>query len=507
MKSQKPTLLVILDGLGIADPGPCNAVAQARTPHLSAWFKNYPHTLLQAAGHFVGLPDGYVGNSEVGHLTIGAGRIIKQPLTVINEAIAEGSFYTNPVLTDAFDQLTTTSGNLHILGLLSDAGVHSHIQHLFAFLRSAKQYEIKNVYIHAFLDGRDVPSKSAAHYLKMLDNFISKEGIGTLASVHGRFYAMDRDHNEERTQASYEALVTPQSKIFNHWQEILDYYYEQNITDEFIPPTQLQPAKLLQNGDGILCFNYRPDRVRQITACFVSPNFTHFPRKNISLIWFMTPYPYGANFDTRSLFEHPIIKHTLKEVLNAHHKTIFAIAETEKYAHVTYFFNGENEEQLARETRVLVPSLKEKNYVHAPCMSAPKITDTILSSLQNNPCDFYVINYANADMVGHSGDLLATIAAIDCLDHELGRLFDAVVTNYDGTMYITADHGKAEIMHDAATGNPRTAHTESPVPFIVITKKNEEIPPMVLPLYELSDIAPYILENMGIAVPHEMKKD
>jgi 2,3-bisphosphoglycerate-independent phosphoglycerate mutase len=503
--TRKPTLLVILDGFGSAPPGPYNAISQAQTPHLRTWFKDYPCAYLKASGTAVGLPFGYIGNSEVGHETIGAGRIIQQPLTIINNAIKSQSIENNKTLAEAFQYLACAKKPLHIMGLLSDAGVHSHVDHLYAFIKLAKHFTINQTYLHLFLDGRDVPPQSASHYLKTLETTLIQEKYGTLASLHGRFYAMDRDKNWDRTEKSYRTLTYHKLSTFSSWQEILNYYYNQGITDEFIPPTQLTPEGIIKHNDGILCFNFRPDRIRQLTACFLDPQRTGLNITPPQLSCFISPYPYASYLHTQALFEHTPVNNTLKEVLAAHHKKMFTIAETEKYAHVTYFFNGEKEEPLQGETRVMISSIKAKTYVEHPCMKAPEITDAVIEALHSQQYDFYLINYANADMVGHSGNVPATIQAIECLDQQLKRLYDNVIKRYQGTLYITADHGKAEQLWDEKTNQPCTAHTTNLVPFLAINQQYVE-QSVMLSLQELSDIAPYILKKMGLFIPHEMNK-
>jgi len=502
---KKPIMLIILDGFGYSSTIKYNAIAQAHTPHMDKWLATYPHTLLRASGTAVGLLPGTIGNSEVGHLTIGSGRIIQQPATRLHNAIADKSFFTNKVLTDALAKIHAKQGTLHIMGLLSDAGVHSQEEDLFAFLEAACQHNIAKIVVHPFVDGRDVPPRSAATYLQRLDTKLKELGHGVIGSIHGRFYAMDRDHNWDRTVQSYRALTQPidEPKEFTTWQEVLDYYYAQNITDEFIPPTQLKPRHIIHDNDGIIFFNFREDRARQLTASFVQKDFDHFSTIPLELSCFVTPISYADNLHTSVLLSPIAIHHTLKDVLVAHHKTIFSIAETEKYAHITYFFNGHKEKKLPGETRILIPSIRAKNYVQYPCMSAVEITQTVLESLATDPADFYLINYANADMVGHSGNLAATIKAIECLDQELKKLYDNIITQLDGTMFITADHGNAEDMYDEKHKQPRTAHTTNPVPFIMITsniKKGEKH----LPLTQLADIAPFILRYMHLPIPPEM---
>ena len=498
------TMLIVLDGFGYRKETKYNAIAQANTPNLDQWLKEYPHTLLDATGKAVGLPEGYIGSSETGHKTIGAGRRVREPLAKINDDIDNGEFFKQQILRDALCHLAESGKTLHIMGLLSNAGVHSEIKHLEAFLKVAKECKVQKVVIHPFLDGRDVAPKSAEKFLSELEKMLKKIGIGVIGTIHGRFYAMDRDNNWDRTKLSYEALTQEQSKKFSSWQQAIKHFYENNITDEYIPPLQLADG-IIHNGDGVVFFNFRSDRGRQLTAAFVDPKFSHFPTKKLSLLFFITPTQYDPRLNTLVLYPPEKIENTLKEVLAQNGKSIFSIAETEKYAHVTYFFNGGKEATLLNETRHLISSNTHGDYATHPEMQAGNITHTVLNSLQQNPADFYLINYANADMVGHTGNMQATIKAIEYLDQQLGLLYKQVVEKMNGTIYITADHGNAEKMFDEETNQPKTSHTRNPVPFIMINKEVKNST-MKLNLKELSDIAPFILKQMGLAVPDEMKR-
>ncbi len=504
MKSKQPTVLVILDGFGYSEQTTFNAIAHARTPHIDRWLAHYPNTTLQAAGFAVGLPKGSIGNSEVGHLTIGSGRVMLQPVTIIDQAIADKTFFKNQILVEKLKQLEKHGARLHLMGLLSDARVHSHENHLYALLQSAKQHNIANIFVHPFLDGRDVPPQSAHIYLQHVQQILDQIGIGTIGSIHGRFYAMDRDKNWERIEQSYRVLTTEQEINYSSAEQALQHYYQKNITDEFIPPTQLKQNSIIQDGDGIIFFNFRPDRARQLTASFADPAFKAFKTQPLALSFFMTPVAYNDELPTDILFEKPKITHTLKEVLSDAGKTILAIAETEKYAHVTYFFSGGHEDAFKNETQVLIPSIPAATYVEKPTMSALQITQAVLQTLKTDPFDFYLINYANADMVGHSGNLDATIKAIECLDEQLGLLYDQIVAKMNGTLYITADHGNAEDMFNKDVQQPRTAHTTNPVPFIMI-RQNVKDSNMQLPLEQLADIAPFILSQMKLEIPKQMK--
>jgi 2,3-bisphosphoglycerate-independent phosphoglycerate mutase len=512
---KKPIILVILDGLGYTKKINGNAVAQASMPHWQSWWEQFPTTILHASGKAVGLPPGYIGNSEVGHRTIGSGRIIKTILVKFNKAIDVGSIFKNKLLIDNFKLLKEKNASLHLIGLLSDAGVHSHEKHLHALLKLAQIVGLKKVFIHPFLDGRDTPPKSAAIYLKRLDGVCKQLDCGIISSVHGRYYAMDRDNNWDRTAQCYNVLTSPGSNKTLNWSQVLNDSYDKNITDEFITPTHLQPSGNIQKGDGILFFNLRSDRVRQLAASFLDPSFNHFPIqdltvKNNTLTFFISTTAYHKRFTAlgnQTLFEKEVVENTLLDVLSEQNKSIFTIAETEKYAHVTYFFRGEKEEKLANETRILIPSRKARDYVDHPEMSAEQITDTVLQSLETNPAFFYLINYANPDMVGHSGNLEATIKACQILDKQLQQLHNIVVEKMDGTMIVTSDHGNAEQMIDPQTQKPITSHTNNPVPFMILNKQFAGGKILVPPFtHGLSRIAPTILTLLEISVPPEMEQ-
>ncbi len=489
-----PTVLVILDGFGYSPHTRANAVYHAHPHYLSTWWHRYPHALLCASGQAVGLPEGTIGNSEVGHMTMGSGRIIDQPLTVLNKLIDTGAFFHNDVLVKNIGLLKKHATALHLLGLVSDAGVHSNEKHLFALLELAARLNLETIWVHAILDGRDVPPRSAAVYLEHLDSVLSKLKRGKLGSVHGRFYAMDRDKHWDRTQASYRILAEPVPSRATSWHQVLEYYYAHGITDEFIPPTQLNHTAYIQDGDGLIFFNIRPDRARQLTTLLAH---------NRHLAWLITATEYSPVFSLDTIYTKPVITHTLLDVLQEENTRIFTIAETEKYAHITYFFSGGKETVRPHEKRVLIPSLSVRTYVDYPEMSAPKITHAVLESLKTDPYDFYLINYANADMVGHSGNFDATVKAIMCLDEQLKQLYDVVVMQLKGTLYITSDHGNAEDKWDPRAHQPRTSHTTNPVPFIMI-RQDLEGTGTILPLQGLADVAPFILSQRGLRIPDEM---
>jgi 2,3-bisphosphoglycerate-independent phosphoglycerate mutase len=500
-----PAVLVILDGFGYSSNTKFNAITQAHMPNFNQWWQQYPHAIIKAAGTAVGLPDNWIGNSEVGHLTIGAGRVIKQPMTVWMESIKDGSFARNKILLAGFEELKKVGSTLHIIGLLSDAGVHTHEAQIYASIAAAVDAGVKKIVVHPIVDGRDVAPRSAYTYLEQLTWFIKHCNDGhtkprvIIGSVQGRFYAMDRDNNWDRVEKSYRMLTQKWQRPYLCWEKVLEHNYMQNITDEFILPTQLDVAGEINNGDGILFCNVRPDRARELTMAFTQKDFDKFIRKPLNLIFFMTPVAYDKNIVTTVLFSREPVHNTLKDILASHGKTIFSIAETEKYAHVTYFFRGENEDPVATETREIISSIVAKNYIDHPKMSAELITEAVINSLNNDAKDFYLINYANADMVGHSGDFDATVKAVECLDQQLQRLYEVIVQKMDGTLYITSDHGKAEQMWDEILQQPCTAHTNNSVPFLMISNdvRNSDVKLLV---HELADVASFILRNLGIDV-------
>jgi 2,3-bisphosphoglycerate-independent phosphoglycerate mutase len=498
-----PTLLLILDGLGFREEEKYNAVAQANTPTLDYLKKHYPHTLIKASGPAVGLLPGMMGNSEVGHLTIGSGRIIKQPIVQLHDLIDSQQLIKSAIIQKSFSELAHTGKTLHLIGLLSNAGVHSHIKHLFAFIDYAHYYGIKSIAIHPLLDGRDTPPQSSQKFLHQLEDHIKNIPEAHISSLCGRFYAMDRNKEWDRTKRAYDVLTTPQPIEFKSWKEALKYYYDQNVTDEFIPPTQLTHDGIIHQKDGVLFFNYRPDRARQLTAAFIQPKFTAFKRTKLTLAFFITPTIYDATLPTQHLLNKNEIKNTLMEILYQNNLSTFSIAETEKYAHVTYFFNANREKIFPTEQRVIIPSITADTYKYIPEMQADKITQSVLNSLKTEPQDFYLINYANPDMVAHSGNFKATKKAVECVDQQIKKLYEQIIKKMNGTLYITADHGNAEIMWDEKNDQPHTSHTNNPVEFIDVNQalKDKKIQ---LPLKELKDIAPFILQNLKIKTPKEM---
>jgi 2,3-bisphosphoglycerate-independent phosphoglycerate mutase len=494
MKNNFPTALVILDGFGYREEEEGNAIAQAAMPIFNDLISTYPATILKASGASVGLPDGYNGNSEVGHLTLGCGTIIPQSLTLVEKAIENGSFYKNQKLKKAFQSLKKSGKTLHLMGLISDGGVHSSLNHLFAFLKMAQQEDIKKVIIHGFLDGRDTAPHSAEHYLDLVESECKKLKIGKIGSLHGRFYAMDRNKNLPQTEKSYLVLTTPQKTKPQTWTEYLKNQNSAHPSEEFFDPIQLDPQACIKKGDGVVFFNIRADRARQLTSFFIDGNPLKKDPK-FELSFFITPISYGPDHNTVTLFERPEIPQTLTQFVHDQGYSIFSTAETEKYAHVTYFFNGGREEKLENETRVLVPSTTRQQYDQFPEMSAPTITQAVLESLKTNPHDLYIINYANADMVAHTGNFNATLKALECLDKQLKELFNEIVIKQKGILYITSDHGNAEEMIDEKTKDPLTSHTQNPVFFIMATEELKNID-LQMPLTQLSDVTPFIAQVM-----------
>lgn len=486
----KPVILCILDGWGESSHDQHNAILQAHTPNWDSFIANFPHTTLDASAGAVGLPAGQMGNSEVGHMTIGAGRIIYQDLPRIDQAIASGDLAKNPNLKAFIDTLKTKgTGTCHLMGLLSPGGVHSHQKHLVALYKLLTQNGIK-VYVHAFLDGRDTPPKSALGYLR---EFMSE--TKDLASLGGRYYGMDRDKRWERIEVAYQAIVSGQAPTFTDPLAYVEEAYKAGTTDEFIPPAIVQGYQGIQDGDGLLVANFRSDRVRQLLSLLIERN------EGLAAIAGMTQYSQTLAKSMITLFPPQKATHSLGELIADAGLKQLRIAETEKYAHVTFFFNGGAEHLFAGEDRILVPSPKVATYDLQPEMSAQEVTDKLIQAIDKDAYDFIVVNYANTDMVGHSGNLAATIKAVECVDHCLGQLFEALQAK-GGLLMITADHGNAESMQDAQTHEAHTAHTTNPVPLLLINESLKGVH-----LREgggLADIAPTLLTLMGLPIPAEM---
>ena len=494
-----PVALIIMDGWGIGDPkDKSNAIQAARTPVLDGLMDRYPHTELLCSGEAVGLPDGQMGNSEVGHTNIGAGRVVYQELTRITKAIREGTFFENEAFRTVVEAAKAGNGALHLMGLLSPGGVHSHTQHLYALLELAKRAGLKTVWVHAFLDGRDVPPSSAAGYIGELEAKLREIGVGKIATVSGRYYAMDRDKRWDRVAKAYEAIAHAAGARVPTAAEAVLTSYKAEITDEFVVPAAIGTYKGMKPADSVIFFNFRPDRARELTHAFTDAKFEGFVRDESLRPSFATMTQYEAGLAVHIAYPPESIGHTLGAVIEEHGLTQLRIAETEKYAHVTFFFNGGVEQPYKGEDRILVPSPKVATYDLQPEMSAIPVTDKVVEAIGSGKYDFIILNYANGDMVGHTGVMAAAVKAVETVDTCVGRFVDAIRAA-GGVVCITADHGNAECMVDPVTGAPFTQHTTNPVPFIVVS---DEI--SALHAGKLCDIAPTLLQLAGIAAPKEM---
>ncbi|WP_047532739.1 2,3-bisphosphoglycerate-independent phosphoglycerate mutase [Methylotenera sp. N17] len=500
-----PVILLILDGFGYSTQWENNAVAQANTPHLDALKKTYPNTLINASEHYVGLPDGQMGNSEVGHLNIGAGRIVFQDFERINNSISSGEFYQIPALVNTIQTLKASNKALHIFGLLSDGGVHSHQSHIHAMLTMAAQQGLQKVYVHAFLDGRDTPPISAKPYITALEAHIQSIGVGKIASVSGRFYSMDRDKRWERVAPAYHMLVDGVAEfVAPTATAALEQAYARNESDEFVKCTAIHdagsPAITMEDGDAVIYMNFRSDRARQMTDALLNPAFNGFERGRVpALSYYFTLTQYDQN-QTKALpvFAPFSVPNTFGEYVSQLGLNQLRIAETEKYPHVTFFFNGGEETVFAGEDRIMVPSPKVATYDLQPEMSAPEVTDKLVEAILSKHYQAVICNYANGDMVGHTGNLQAAIQAVETLDTCLGRVVAAAQAT-GAEVIITADHGNAEMMYDPGSDQAHTQHTTNLVPFIYVGR-----PATLQNTGALSDIAPTLLQLMGIAQPKEM---
>jgi 2,3-bisphosphoglycerate-independent phosphoglycerate mutase len=500
---QRRVLLIILDGWGLAPAGPANAESLAKTPNFDFLWSHYPHMKLHASGEEVGLPKGQIGNSEVGHLNIGAGRVVWQDLPRISNAIEDGSFFNNEVLLKTFEYAKKNNKPVHLLGLLSDGGVHSHISHLFALMKMAKEAGIPEVYIHAFTDGRDVEPRTADRYLKELEEKIDEIGIGRIATISGRFYAMDRDNRWDRIELAYNAMVLGEGDLADSASQVIADSYKRGVTDEFIRPTVLDPKGMIADDDAVVFFNFRSDRPRELSRALTDPKFSAFKRAKISKnLYFVTMAEYDPTLLTRGVvFPYVGIRNVLSEVISADGLTQFHTAETEKYAHVTFFFNGGIEKPFEGEDRLLIPSPKVATYDRKPEMSAEEVTKNLLERIGNY--DFIVVNYANADMVGHTGMMKPAIKACEAVDACLGEVVKKAQER-DYNVIVTADHGNIEKML-CTDGSPSTAHTTNPAPFILISDGSHKLKHLGTP--RLANIAPTILKLMGVPKPREMEED
>ncbi len=502
----KRILLIVLDGWGINKNKEGNAITSAKAPVYNSLVSDYPHTELHASGEAVGLPDGQMGNSEVGHLNLGAGRVVYQDSTRISKAIRDGDFFRNPALLSAIRSVKESQSALHLMGLLSDGGVHSRLDHIFAMFDLVKSQGVRNVFFHALLDGRDTPPSSALQYIRQLEDHFAKIGIGNIASVSGRYYAMDRDKRWERIQKAYEAMVMAEGIRKYSAVEAVQQSYEHNRTDEFMIPsvildqTSNKPRATIRNGDAVIFCNFRSDRAREITRALTDPEFRNFRRQTLpKLAAFVCLTTYDETFDLPVAFTPLRLTNILGEVLSKQGVRQLRIAETEKYAHVTFFFNGGEETPFPLEDRILVPSPRDvATYDRKPEMSAREITDKLVEHIASRQYGFILVNYANPDMVGHTGIVEAARKAVEALDECLGRVLQAAAEE-GMVVLITADHGNIEMMFDPTTGQPHTAHTTDPVPFIAVRKemklRNGGI---------LADVAPTVLDLLGIPVPAEM---
>ncbi len=504
--SKKPVVLMILDGYGLNDKTEGNAIAMANTPVMDKLMAECPWQPGLASGLAVGLPDGQMGNSEVGHMNIGAGRIIYQDLTRITKAIEDGDFFENKVLLQAVENVKKNGSDLHLFGLLSDGGVHSHNTHLYALLELAKKNDVKNVYVHCFLDGRDTPPASGKDYVAELQAKMDEIGVGQIASVHGRYYAMDRDNNWDRVEKAYKALVEGVgNKAADGVQAVADSYAA-DVTDEFVVPTVVEkdgkPVATIKPNDSVIFFNFRPDRAREMTHAFCDEQFDHFERANGFMpLTFVCFKDYDETIANKLIaFEKENIVDTFGEYLAANGKKQLRLAETEKYAHVTFFFNGGVEEPNKDEERSLVKSPAVATYDLQPEMSAPEVSKRLNEAIASDKYDVIVINFANPDMVGHTGVIPAAVKAVEAVDQCVGTAVEAI-KKADGVLFICADHGNAEKMIDYETGEPHTAHTTNPVPFVLV---NYDEAYTLREGGRLADIAPTLLEIMGLPHPAEM---
>lgn len=497
--------LIIMDGFGINPDTYGNAIKKSGTPYVHYLMSKYSHTQIGASGMDVGLPDGQMGNSEVGHLNMGAGRVVYQELTRITKSIKDGDFFNNEAILHAMNSAKNNGKQFHTYGLLSSGGVHSHIEHLFGIIKMAKQVGLDNIYVHCFLDGRDVPPKSGADFVKELADFMKAENFGEIASVMGRFYAMDRDNRWDRVEKAYNALTLGEGEKFEDAVEAVKHSYEEGVTDEFVTPKIIvkngKPVATVNEGDSILFFNFRPDRAREISRAFIMPDFSNFERKKgfLSPVYVgMTQYDASFSEYLDTAFKPEKLTNTLGEVIANNGLKQLRIAETEKYAHVTFFFNGGVEKPNPNEDRVLIPSPKVATYDLQPEMSAMEVAEKAVERIKSGEYDVMILNFANCDMVGHTGVFEAAVKAVDTVDKALKMVVEAILS-MGGEAIVTADHGNADKMYEK-DGTPFTAHTTNPVPFILVKEGTYKMRDGGV----LADVAPTLLKMMGIEQPKEM---
>ena len=499
---RRPVMLMILDGFGINQNEKGNAIAIANTPNIDKLMKTCPTTEIHTSGLDVGLPEGQMGNSEVGHTNIGAGRIVYQDLTRITKSIADGDFFSIKELSDAIENCKKNNSKLHIMGLLSDGGVHSHMRHLFAILEFAKRKDFENVYVHCFMDGRDTPPTSGESYIAKLEEKMKEKGVGKIATIEGRFYAMDRDKRWNRVKEAYDAIVNGVGEKATTALSAIEASYQKEVFDEFVKPTVIcngeTPVATIEENDSVIFFNFRPDRARELTRTLVDKDFNEFDTKKMNL-FFVCFTQYDETMpNVKIAFKPESLVNTFGEYISNNGLKQLRIAETEKYAHVTFFFNGGEEKEYEGEDRILVPSPKVETYDLKPEMSALEVTDKVVDAINSGKYDSIILNYANPDMVGHTGSLEAAVKAVETIDGCVARVVEAI-EKQNGILIITADHGNAEQMVDYKTGEPQTAHTTNPVPLILVGLEG-----IKLKEGKLADLAPTMLDIMGLEKPEEM---
>ncbi len=496
--AKKPIALIIMDGYGINKNTEGNAIAMAKKPRLDEFFAKYPNTQLSASGLDVGLPDGQMGNSEVGHTNIGAGRVVYQMLVKISKDIKDGKIYENKALSDAMDKAKANGTALHLMGLLSNGGVHSHNEHLYGLLRMAKNKGLDKVYVHTFLDGRDVPPTSGADFMAELEKEIKEIGVGSIATIMGRFYAMDRDNAWDRVEKAYDAIVNGEGIQETDAVTAVKNSYGNDVTDEFVIPTVVDKNGMVKENDSVIFFNFRPDRARQITRTFVDPEFSGFKRTYFP-VNFVCMTQYDETMPNVTVAYPPeTLEMTFGEYISKKGLTQLRIAETQKYAHVTFFFNGGEEKQFEGEDRILIKSPDVETFDLKPEMSAYEVTDAVVDAINSDKFDVIILNYANCDMVGHTGIISAAVKAVEAVDECVGRMVDTILSK-GGQAIITADHGNADCLIDPETKAPFTAHTTNPVPMILIGAGDVK-----LRMGRLCDLCPTMLDLMGLEKPEQM---